>query len=52
VSEKEQSVLLAKRFLEHPHLDPDSDICVLARQLLRREERLQKIEKIARGESL
>jgi hypothetical protein len=52
VIEKEQSIRLAKRILEHPNLDPDSDICVLARQLLRREERLQKIEKIARGGTL
>jgi hypothetical protein len=41
--EKEQSVILANAILERHDLDPDGDLCVLARQLLRREERLQRI---------
>jgi len=46
VIEKEQSVILANKILENASLDPDSDMSVLARQLLRREERLQRIIKI------
>ena len=49
MSEKETSVDLAKRVLDRHYLDPDEDVCILARQLLRREERLQKIVDIASG---
>ena len=47
--EKERSVILGHMILENAHLDPDGDLCVLARQLLRREERLAKIFDIASG---
>ena len=47
--EKERSVILANRILDLYHSDPDGDLSVLARQLLRREERLQKIAAIAEG---
>ncbi len=49
LNEKESSVDLAKHVLDRHYLDPDEDLCVLARQLLRREERLQKIADIASG---
>jgi len=47
--EKEYSIILAHNILENVHLDPDGDLCVPARQLLRREERLAKIFHIASG---
>jgi hypothetical protein len=44
MAEKEDSVILANRILDNHHMhDPDGDLSVLARQLLRREERLQSI---------
>jgi hypothetical protein len=45
---KEQSIKLANKILERYDIDPDGDLCVLARQLLRREERLQRIIRICR----
>jgi hypothetical protein len=52
MSEKETSLVLANRLLEMAHLDPDGDLCVLARQLLRREERLRRIDDIATNRPL
>ena len=49
MNEKESSVILANKILERPNADPDDDLAVLARQLLRREERLQLISDIAEG---
>jgi hypothetical protein len=65
VTEKEEVLILANKILDNASLDPDGDLSVLARQLLRREERLQSIiavvesnpdpeyiAKIARGEAI
>jgi hypothetical protein len=52
MSEKESSVILAHKILEDSFRDPDADVSVLARQLLRREERLQRIADIALANSL
>jgi hypothetical protein len=49
MTERFFSVELANKILERHDLDPDGDLCVLARQLLRREERLQRIADIASG---
>ena len=36
--ERSDAIKLANRVLDRPHADPDDDLAVLARQLLRREE--------------
>ena len=40
MSEKEQAIILANKVLDRPYGDPDDDLAVLARQLLRALERL------------
>jgi hypothetical protein len=47
--EKDSVIILANKILDRPWGDPDDDLAVLSRQLLRREERLQKIAAIAEG---
>jgi hypothetical protein len=39
MTEREEAIALAHRVLDKPYIDPDGDICLLARQLLRSEER-------------
>lgn len=39
-SEREEALLLARRLLNEPNADPDDDLRVLSRQLLRHQERL------------
>ena len=39
MTEKEQAIALANRVLDKPYVDPDGDICLLARQFLRALER-------------
>jgi hypothetical protein len=41
--EKDSVIILANKILDRPSGDPDDDLAVLSRQLLRREERLQRI---------
>jgi hypothetical protein len=40
MTEEEEAVILANRLLEIPYADPDDDLRVLSRQLLRRHEEL------------
>jgi hypothetical protein len=40
MSEKEEAIVLANKILDRPYGDPDDDLAVLARQLLRALERL------------
>jgi hypothetical protein len=47
--EKDSVLILANKILDRPFGDPDDDLAVLSRQLLRREERLQTIIDIAEG---
>ncbi len=49
MTEKEDAVFLANKILDRQYGDPDDDLGVLARQLLRREERLQRIVLVAKG---
>jgi hypothetical protein len=35
MTELEQAVILADKVLDKPYIDPDGDICLLARQFLR-----------------
>ena len=37
--ERKDAILLARRILDKPYIDPDGDICLLARQFLRAIER-------------
>lgn len=39
MSEREEAIRLANRVLDKPHIDPDGDVCMLARQFLREIER-------------
>lgn len=40
MTEREQAIGLATRVLDRPSADPDDDLAVLARQLLRRDEHI------------
>ena len=40
MSESTLAVQIANRALDNPSLDPDGDLCILARQFLRLHERL------------
>ena len=40
MDEAEQAFILANRVLDKPYIDPDGDICLLARQYLRSRERI------------
>jgi hypothetical protein len=40
MTEKDEAIALAERVLDRPYADPDDDLAVLARQLLRALERL------------
>lgn len=40
LSEKEQAIILANKILDRPSVDPDGNLAVLSRQLLRALERL------------
>lgn len=42
MSELDDALMLANRVLDKPYIDPDGDICMLARQLLRQTERLSQ----------
>lgn len=42
MSEYQQAAVLANRVLDRPHADPDDDLAVLARNLLRTRETLEK----------
>lgn len=50
-SEKAFAVLLADRILDDPNRDPDGDMSVLARQLLRALERLGEYTPIVEDDS-
>lgn len=39
MSERDDAIRLANTILDEPHLDPDGDVCLLARQFLREIER-------------
>lgn len=41
--ERTYAVTLANRVLDRPYIDPDEDIAVLARQLLRRHEEITRL---------
>jgi hypothetical protein len=45
MSESDDAVLLANRVLDRPYIDPDGDICMLARQLLRRVEEIATLKR-------
>jgi hypothetical protein len=40
LSEKGEAIILANKILDRPYADPDDDLAVLSRQLLRALERL------------
>lgn len=44
VSEHLEARILAHGLLEDPFLDPDSDLVTLARQLLRADEKIERLE--------
>lgn len=46
--ERAEAMVLANRLLDQPWADPDDDLRVLARQLLRREERVAMVEALLR----
>lgn len=43
MEEHEEALLLAGKILDRPHADPDDDLAILARQLLRTREQLNAI---------
>jgi hypothetical protein len=43
--EADYALLLANKILDRINADPDDDLAILARQLLRARERLDKLEK-------
>lgn len=43
--EREEAIALANRVLDKPYIDPDSDICLLARQFLRALEAQESLTK-------
>jgi len=45
MSERTDSLRLARKLLDEPNCDPDDDLRVLSRQLLRRVEVVDKLEK-------
>ncbi len=45
MSEKSDALKLAERLLDEPYCDPDDDLRVLSRQLLRRQEVVERVEK-------
>lgn len=44
MSEKDEAIILANKVLDRPNADPDDDLAILARQLLRALERLGEYE--------
>lgn len=44
MSEFSDAIELANRLLDEPYVDPDDDLRMLARQLLRRQEAVEKLE--------
>lgn len=44
MSEREEAYRLADRLLDEPNADPDDDLRVLARQLLRHKEAVEKLK--------
>jgi hypothetical protein len=44
MSEQQWAMQLANRILDKPGIDPDGDLCVLARQLCRASERYATLE--------
>ena len=50
MTEKEQAILIANKWLDHPPDmmgDPDCNECIVARQLLRALEALERLERAA-----
>lgn len=45
--EREKAIQLANKVLDTPYIDPDGDLCVLARHFLRSEERVAKVLELA-----
>lgn len=43
--ERDDALVLANKILERPHGDPDDDLAVLARQLLRAREQVAQLRK-------
>lgn len=46
MSEREDAIRLANAVLDKPHIDPDGDVCMLARQFLREIERGDKAREV------
>ena len=45
MTERDDAIKLANRILDKPHIDPDGDICLLARQFLREVEQLDYLRR-------
>jgi hypothetical protein len=45
MSERTDSVIMAQKILERPFADPDDDLAIFSRQLLRRVEAIERLEK-------
>jgi len=50
--ERETAILLAHRVLDKPHIDPDGDICMLARQFLRAIEETESLITLAKNTAI
>lgn len=46
MSERDEAIALAARVLDKPYIDPDGDICMLARQFEREIERGAKARQV------
>lgn len=47
MSENDEATVIANRVLDRPSADPDDDLAILARQLLRAREEIARLAKIA-----
>lgn len=45
MTERDDAIKLANRILDKPNIDPDGDICLLARQFLREVEQLDYLRR-------
>jgi hypothetical protein len=45
MTEHDEALLLANKILDRVNCDPDGDLCVLSRQLLRADERIEFLQK-------
>ena len=43
MAELDDAIALANRVLDKPNIDPDGDLCLLARQLLRAREQIDRL---------